>query len=143
MVASQVGEALQPRPRRLPILLLLPACLVLVASRDERDAARRRLFFPALLAATLVIWIVKASLEANGREIMHMVSWKRLLIRAGLLLVAGLNVLCSFLALGTVADKLFLKDKGPSVSLGSVRMACAIVAVAAHLPIGWTAIAGV
>ncbi|KAI5006958.1 hypothetical protein ZWY2020_046906 [Hordeum vulgare] len=124
-----------------PLLWLLPAVLILATGGSERDAARRRLFVPVLLAAGLVLFAAMAALAANGGgTIMHLVRWKRLLLRGGLLLVLALNAVCIFLALDAVADRL-LGVEG-AVSFGVARVVCALTAVAAHLDFGWVAVHG-
>nr|XP_040258951.1 uncharacterized protein LOC120976180 [Aegilops tauschii subsp. strangulata] len=125
---------------RKPLLWLLPATLILATGGGERDAARRRLYAPTLLAAWLVLGVVTAVLAANGGRIMRFARWKRLLLRGGLLLALGLNAFCIFLALDAVADRL-LGEQGP-VSFAVARVVCALTAAAAHLDFGWVAVHG-
>ncbi|KAI5006974.1 hypothetical protein ZWY2020_046922 [Hordeum vulgare] len=81
-----------------------------------------------------------AALAANGGgTIMHLVRWKRLLLRGA---AARPRPQCRLHLprLDAVADRL-LGVEG-AVSFGVARVVCALTAVAAHLDFGWVAVHG-
>ena len=74
---------------------------------------------------------------------MHMVRWKRLLLRGLLLLAVGFMAFSCFLALEAVAGKLLDKEGSSVSSFGLVPAGCALVAAATHFQFGRALVAGV
>ena len=127
-------------------LLKCYGCISVLGLGDggERATAREWLFLGSSLALVILLCVVKVVAAASGGgKIMHMVRWKRLLLRGLVLLAVGFMAFSCFLALEAVAGKL-LGEEGSSVSSFSlVRAGCAVVAAATHFQFGRALVAGV
>jgi hypothetical protein len=124
-----------------PLVWLTPAFFFLGmagnrgdALQRERGAERQRLLLWSWMGVAVTVGVVKAA--TDNREIMEYVRWKRLLIRVLMLLGVGLNAVSCFIALDAVADMLLGDSSAAATS------ACAVVAIAAHIRLGWVAVVG-